>query len=616
MADLESIRKKIICNSKSISHNDLRSNKVDDQIYFPNETLNQYILSNGYDKSSKLINIDLDLSSLRELKIGFSSEESLADSNRINVCESGFIDDENFSENKFVGNYIFIKPLGSGSTARVFLAYDRFSGKKVALKVIKRNFDAASNQSIENDGFNDFRIYRETIVSSLIDHPHIAKLLDFMFSNTHFFLVFEYAKGMSLYETILKNPRIPEDKARKYFRHLVSAVDYLHKNCIVHRDLKIENIVIDQNDNLKLIDFGLSNFFDNSALLRTFCGSLYFAAPELLMGLEYSGQEVDIWSLGIILYVMLCGKVPFDDENVKELQLKIKNAKIEYPNYLSKEVKNLLSCMISSFPEKRITINQVITSIWLNQGYSKLTSDFLVERTPITEINEECVLALSKTLSFQFATIKEDLCAFKSLCDQKNGYKEPFYWLKNSIISLYYLLSENLENYYPSDPKYIKFHEIEDAAPNSYLENLHSFVRFVFGNDVRNIPIKFFSVGAYENSYIEHDQLKLKPVDPIIKKSYFKGIFQGIKVKHIGNHNALKKTLLDIFKKRNVSFEADERSYYCTFVQDECECYFKITLYYNVLLSEYYLVMKCLNSQKECFRKISEIIEGSLKIRN
>lgn len=134
---------------------------------------------------------------------------------------------------------------------------------------------------------------------------------------------------------IISHGKLKEKQARKFSRQISSALDYCHRNSIVHRDLKIENILISKTGDIKIIDFGLSNLFAPRSHLRTFCGSLYFAAPELLQAKAYTGPEVDVWSFGIVLYVLVCGKVPFDDQSMQALHAKIKKGVVEYPNWLT-----------------------------------------------------------------------------------------------------------------------------------------------------------------------------------------------------------------------------------------------------------------------------------------
>lgn len=134
---------------------------------------------------------------------------------------------------------------------------------------------------------------------------------------------------------IISHGRLKEKQARKFSRQIASALDYCHRNSIVHRDLKIENILISKTGDIKIIDFGLSNLFAPRGHLKTFCGSLYFAAPELLQAKQYTGPEVDVWSFGIVLYVLVCGKVPFDDQSMPALHAKIKKGIVDYPSWLS-----------------------------------------------------------------------------------------------------------------------------------------------------------------------------------------------------------------------------------------------------------------------------------------
>lgn len=546
---------------------------------------------------------------------------------------TGYIAEDEYVENVSIGNYIIIKELGSGSTAKVVLAFDKKTERRVAIKIVKRKESAAGYKkedksgsenketsvrgSIDKatDGFNDERIYREIVISTLLDHPHIIKLLDFLYSDSLFFLIFEYVKGDQLYDIILKEGKINEESARKYFRQILSAIDYVHRNSIVHRDLKIENIIIDHNDNVKLLDFGLSNFYDNKMFLKTFCGSLYFAAPELLLGYTYTGPEIDVWSLGVILYVMLCGKVPFDDESVRELQTKIKMAQFEFTSSISKKAQDLVLQMIVPDISKRIKLNEIVRSKWVNIGYPGYIENYVGKRFPLIKLNEEYIKALECALSFQFPNAKDLIKSFFSSCKNQTESLDKLYWTQNPIVSMYYLLSENIASYSKKSTKHLKF----DSNVPSYEEQLHRFVRFVFSNDSASVnrPSKFFfqSVLQESNSDLNSVSVKIPPSLPIIHKSYIKGIFKGIRVKHIGSQNALKKILMDVFKKNSVGFEADEKGYFCSFYANDEECYFKVTLYYNIITSEYYLVLKCLNSKKSSFKSISATIENSLKYR-
>ena len=209
---------------------------------------------------------------------------------------------------------------------------------------------------------------------------------------------------------IISHGRLKEKQARKFGRQIASALDYCHRNSIVHRDLKIENILISKTGDIKIIDFGLSNLFSPKAHLKTFCGSLYFAAPELLQARQYTGPEVDIWSFGIVLYVLVCGKVPFDDQSMPQLHAKIKKGVVDYPAWLSTgmeehpllkfnffslsifdvsiltnptECKSLISRMLVTDPKQRTSLQEIMNHPWITKGFNTPPENYLPHREPI-----------------------------------------------------------------------------------------------------------------------------------------------------------------------------------------------------------------------------------------
>ena len=194
--------------------------------------------------------------------------------------------------------------------------------------------DPAAKQAAK-DASKEVRTLREAALSQLLYHPYICGMREMIVHAHHYYMVFEYVDGGQMLDYIISHGRLRERAARKFARQIGSALEYCHKNNVVHRDLKIENILISTSGNIKIIDFGLSNLYDPTAHLDTFCGSLYFAAPELLNARVYTGPEVDVWSFGVVLYVLVCGKVPFDDQSMPALHAKIKRGLVEYPMWLS-----------------------------------------------------------------------------------------------------------------------------------------------------------------------------------------------------------------------------------------------------------------------------------------
>lgn len=200
---------------------------------------------------------------------------------------------------------------------------------------------------------------------------------------------------------IISHGKLKEKQARKFARQIASALDYCHRNSIVHRDLKIENILISKTGDIKIIDFGLSNLFSPRSHLRTFCGSLYFAAPELLQARQYIGPEVDVWSFGIVLYVLVCGKVPFDDQSMPNLHAKIKKGEVEYPQGLTSgklvhmcyqpsrsnqfftECRHIISRMLVTDPKKRASLTEIMNHPWMTKGFNGPPENYLPVREPL-----------------------------------------------------------------------------------------------------------------------------------------------------------------------------------------------------------------------------------------
>jgi serine/threonine protein kinase len=225
---------------------------------------------------------------------------------------------------------------------------------------------------------------------------------DVVRTNYHWYMLFEYVNGGQMLDYIISHGRLKEKQARKFARQIASALDYCHRNSIVHRDLKIENILISKTGDIKIIDFGLSNLFSPRNQLKTFCGSLYFAAPELLQAKQYTGPEVDVWSFGIVLYVLVCGKVPFDDQSMPQLHAKIKKGHVDYPPWLSTECRNLIHRMLQTDPTQRLTLSEIMNHPWLTKGFNSPPENYLPHREPLQlPLDDEII---NKMTGFDFGT--------------------------------------------------------------------------------------------------------------------------------------------------------------------------------------------------------------------
>jgi 5'-AMP-activated protein kinase catalytic alpha subunit len=208
------------------------------------------------------------------------------------------------------------------------------------------------------------KVQREINILHLCTHPHIIRLYEVIDTPTDIFLVIEYVSGGELFDYIVSKGRLSADEARNFFHQIISGVEYCHFQKIVHRDLKPENLLLDSNLNIKIADFGLSNLMRDGDFLRTSCGSPNYAAPEVISGHLYAGPEVDVWSCGVILYALLCGSLPFDDESIPNLFKKIKSGMYSMPTHLSQLAKNLIPRMLEVDPMKRITIPEIRLHPW------------------------------------------------------------------------------------------------------------------------------------------------------------------------------------------------------------------------------------------------------------
>lgn len=283
-----------------------------------------------------------------------------------------------------IGPWDFVKSIGAGSMGQVKLAVNRYTKQPAAVKIVPKAFTMRSKDGRETNESKDARVVREAAIGSLLSHPNISKLYDVYSMTGHFYLVFEFIAGGQMLDYIIAHGCVKEAQARRFARSIASALDYCHQNSIVHRDLKIENILIADNGDVKLIDFGLSNLFRRTDLLRTFCGSLYFAAPELLNASPYTGPEIDVWSFGVVLYVLVCGKVPFEDKSMTVLHSKIKRGTVEYPSWLSSQCVDLLRHMLTVNPDKRYNLSEVCNHPWMLKGYDGPPDNYVPRRTPLT----------------------------------------------------------------------------------------------------------------------------------------------------------------------------------------------------------------------------------------
>ncbi|KAI5665675.1 hypothetical protein M9H77_15528 [Catharanthus roseus] len=260
------------------------------------------------------------------------------------------------SVDSFLRNYKLGKTLGIGSFGKVKIAEHALTGHKVAIKILNRR--KIKNMEMEE------KVRREIKILRLFMHPHIIRLYEVIETPTDIYVVMEYVKSGELFDYIVEKGRLQEDEARNFFQQIISGVEYCHRNMVVHRDLKPENLLLDSRCNVKIADFGLSNIMRDGHFLKTSCGSPNYAAPEVISGKLYAGPEVDVWSCGVILYALLCGTLPFDDENIPNLFKKIKGGIYTLPSHLSAGARDLIPRMLIVDPMKRMTIPEIRAHPW------------------------------------------------------------------------------------------------------------------------------------------------------------------------------------------------------------------------------------------------------------
>ncbi|GLU17859.1 hypothetical protein SLE2022_342100 [Rubroshorea leprosula] len=269
-------------------------------------------------------------------------------------------------EDALFDKYEIGKLLGCGAFAKVYHGRNVSTGQSVAIKVV-------SKQKIVKGGLTG-HVKREIAIMRRLHHPHVLNLFEVLATKTKIFLVMEFAKGGELFTRIAKG-RFSEDLSRRYFQQLISAVGYCHSRGVFHRDLKPENLLLDENWDLKVSDFGLSAVKDQirpDGLLHTLCGTPAYVAPEILAKKGYDGAKVDVWSCGVVLYVLQAGYLPFNDPNLMVMYRKIYKGEYRFPKWTSPDLRRFLSRLLEPNPDSRITVDEILHDPWFREGYKEI----------------------------------------------------------------------------------------------------------------------------------------------------------------------------------------------------------------------------------------------------
>ncbi|KAG4155988.1 hypothetical protein ERO13_D03G145100v2 [Gossypium hirsutum] len=314
--------------------------------------------------------------------------------------------------NALFGKYEIGRLLGCGAFAKVYHARNLRTGLSVAVKVINKkklpNLTMMSN------------VKREISIMSRLNHPYIVKLYEVLATKTKIYVVMEFVKGGELFAKVAKG-RFTEDFSRKYFQQLISAVGYCHSRGIFHRDLKPENLLLDDNGNLKVSDFGLSAVTDQiraDGMLHTLCGTPAYVAPEILSKKGYDGAKVDVWSCGVILFVMNAGYLPFNDPNLMAMYRKIYNGEFRCPKWMSSDMKRFISRLLETNPVTRISLDEILKDPWFRKGYKEPKFH---EEQP----KDDAQASSSKLNAFDLISFSSGL-NLSGLLDESHDYGERF----------------------------------------------------------------------------------------------------------------------------------------------------------------------------------------------
>uniref|UniRef100_A0A8C8Z549 BR serine/threonine kinase 1 n=1 Tax=Prolemur simus TaxID=1328070 RepID=A0A8C8Z549_PROSS len=330
---------------------------------------------------------------------------------------------------QYVGPYRLEKTLGKGQTGLVKLGVHCITGQKVAIKIVNRE---KLSESVL------MKVEREIAILKLIEHPHVLKLHDVYENKKYLYLVLEHVSGGELFDYLVKKGRLTPKEARKFFRQIVSALDFCHSYSICHRDLKPENLLLDEKNNIRIADFGMASLQVGDSLLETSCGSPHYACPEVI---KVSKGWGDMWSCGVILFALLVGALPFDDDNLRQLLEKVKRGVFHMPHFIPPDCQSLLRGMIEVEPEKRLSLEQIQKHPWYLGG--KHEPDPCLEPAPGRRV---AMRSLPSNGELD-PDVLESMASLGCFRDRERLHRELRSEEENQEKMIYYLLLDRKERY-------------------------------------------------------------------------------------------------------------------------------------------------------------------------
>ncbi|XP_051919846.1 serine/threonine-protein kinase BRSK2-like isoform X7 [Hippocampus zosterae] len=345
----------------------------------------------------------------------------------------------------YVGPYRLEKTLGKGQTGLVKLGVHCVTCQKVAIKIVNRE---KLSESVL------MKVEREIAILKLIEHPHVLKLHDVYENKKYLYLVLEHVSGGELFDYLVKKGRLTPKEARKFFRQIISALDFCHSHSICHRDLKPENLLLDEKNNIRIADFGMASLQVGESLLETSCGSPHYACPEVIRGEKYDGRKADAWSCGVILFALLVGALPFDDDNLRNLLEKVKLGVFHMPHFIPPECQNLLQGMIEVDASKRLTLEQIQKHSWYLAGKN--------EPEPEQPVPRKVAIRMLATVEEIDPDVLESMHSLGCFRDKDKLTKDLLSDDDNQEKMIYFLLLDRKERY-PS-------HEDQNLPPRSEID--------------------------------------------------------------------------------------------------------------------------------------------------
>ncbi|XP_077067440.1 serine/threonine-protein kinase BRSK2 isoform X8 [Siphateles boraxobius] len=330
----------------------------------------------------------------------------------------------------YVGPYRLEKTLGKGQTGLVKLGIHCVTCQKVAIKIVNRE---KLSESVL------MKVEREIAILKLIEHPHVLKLHDVYENKKYLYLVLEHVSGGELFDYLVKKGRLTPKEARKFFRQIISALDFCHSHSICHRDLKPENLLLDEKNNIRIADFGMASLQVGDSLLETSCGSPHYACPEVIRGEKYDGRKADVWSCGVILFALLVGALPFDDDNLRNLLEKVKLGVFHMPHFIPPDCQNLLRGMIEVEAGKRLPLELIQKHTWYIGGKNEPEPEQPVPR----KVAIRCILSAEDI----DPDVLESMHSLGCFRDKNKLMKDLLSDDENQEKMIYFLLLDRKERY-------------------------------------------------------------------------------------------------------------------------------------------------------------------------